>query len=568
MTVLRRFCLVLVALLAASVLAACATIPRSGPVTRGGSLSDQDNRFGRISFHPDAPSPGQTKDQILRGFIAAALSPDNSYQIAREYLSDSFRSHWNPDASVTVDQEALRTDPANVNSTELRIKVAPVAFIDEAGNYRTAGSQSPVPLTYSFVKQDGQWRISQAPDGVVIDESQLQSVFSPQALYFYSPDYGYLVPDLRWFPSSPAALATRIVKALLAGPSAWLDSAVTTAFPKGAQLSSGSVVVQGGRADVALNSAAGGADETSLNRMDEQLTATLTANSAISSVELSIGGVTQNVSGTTDAVSDPSVNTNPLVLKGGKFGFLSGKSLTPLGGVGDKVAAMQPSAVTVTDDASAAAVLAGGAAYAVADSSNPVRIDERAHLLAPSIDNHGIVWSATSSASDTIDIAAADGATAELRADWPDGRTLLSFAVSRDGTRLAALVGTADGQAHLMGAGIVRDANGHPTRISTPTDFGGLGLSQGLSLAWSDELTVAVLGVSPQGGTAIVTQRLGDVRADATAGPAGGVAIAGGSSASQIWVRTSSGALETPAGNGWQTAATGVSVLAIQQGRS
>jgi hypothetical protein len=566
MTALRRFFLVLVAVLAASVLAACATIPRSGPVTRGGSLSDQDDRFGQISFHPDAPSPGQSQDEVLRGFIAAALSPDNSYQIAREYLSDSFRSHWNPDASVTVDQEALRSDPQRINSTELRIKVAPVAFIDEAGDYRTSSSQSPVPLSYAFVKQGGQWRISQAPDGIVIDTSQLQNVFSPQALYFYSPDYAYLVPDLRWFPSSRAALATRIVKALLAGPSTWLDGAVATAFPKGAQLSSGSVVVQGGQAEVALNSTAGGSDTTSLNRMDEQLTATLTANSAISSVDLSIGGVTQNISGTTDAISDPSVDTNPLVLKDGKFGFLSGKSLTPLGGVDEKVAALHPTAATVTDDASAAAALAGGAVYAVADSSSAVRIDERAHLLAPSIDNHGIVWSATSSAADPIAVAAADGATTTLRADWPDARTLLSFAVSRDGTRLAALVGTADGQAHLMAAGIVRDANGHPTRISTPTDFGGLGLTQGISLAWSDELTVAVLGVSPQGGTAIVTQRLGDVRADATAGPAGGITVAGGNSASQLWVLTSDGALETPAGNGWQTAATEVSVLAIQQG--
>ncbi|GAA4175640.1 LpqB family beta-propeller domain-containing protein [Gryllotalpicola koreensis] len=558
--------LALVAVLAASVLAACATIPRSGPVTKGGSVSSHDDPFGPIDYHPLGPDAGETQEQILNGFIQAAVSPETSYQIAREFLSDSFRSQWNPDASVTVDRAALRSDPARVNSTQLKVAITPSAFIDQIGDYRAAGSQAPVTLNYSFVKQHGQWRISQAPNGIVIDSDQFQNVFSPHPLYFYSPDFHNLVPDLRWFPSSRSTIATRIGKALLAGPSPWLQDAVVTAFPKGTQLASGSVVVGGGVAQVALNAVAAGADTATVNRMAEQLTESLGATA--SSVELTIGGVTQNVSGATDALRDPAISSTPLLLKGGKFGFLSSKSIVPLSGIGDQLAALRPTAATVLGDGSAAAALAHGDVYAVSDGlAAPVRIDDRAGLVAPSIDSRGIVWSGVSDANAAFAVSAGDGATAALKASWPDARQLIAFAVSRDGTRLAALIGTTDGQSHLMVAGIVRDATGHPTRIGEPVDLGGLGLSSGLGLAWTDELSVAVLGVSPQGGTAIVTQQVGGPLSDPTAGPADGVAIAAGNPSTDVWVLGSGGDLETPAGNGWQTATTGVELLATQQGR-
>ncbi|GAA4187792.1 LpqB family beta-propeller domain-containing protein [Gryllotalpicola kribbensis] len=563
----RSALLVVVAALAASVLAACATIPREGPVTRGGPVSAQDNPFGQVDYHPLGPGDGETQAQILNGFIQAAVSPETGYQIAREFLSSSFRSQWNPDASVTVDRAALRREPQRVNSTELNLQITPSAFIDQSGNYRAADSQAPVPLRYTFVKEHGQWRISDAPSGIVIDSDQFQNVFSPHPLYFYSPDYRFLVPDLRWFPSSRTTIATRIAKALLAGPSPWLQDAVVTAFPKGTQLASGSVVVTGGAAQVALNAVAAGADEPTVNRMDEQLTESL--GTSASSVTLSIGGVNQNVSGATDAVQDPPVVSSPLVLKGGKFGFLSGKSVVSLGGVADQLVALHPTAATVSANGAAAAALAGGAAYAVSAAlENPVMIDTRHGLIAPAIDSRGIVWSATRDARADFAVSAGDGATASLKAAWPDARQLLSFAISRDGTRLAALIGTSDGQSHLMVAGIVRDSTGHPTRIGEPVDLGGLGLSSGISLAWSDELSVAVLGVSPQGGTAIVTQQLGGTLSDPTAGPADGTVIAAGNPSSELWVLTSGGALESPAGNGWQTTATDVEVLATQQGRS
>jgi len=566
----RRLISALAAVLAASALialAGCATIPRSGDVVRGGSVSAQDNGFDQLDFHPNPPAKGESQQDILNGFIDAAVSPDGGYQIARAFLSDSFQSQWNPDYSVTVTGPGARAEPTPLTSTQLQLEVSPVAFIDQAGDYRTAGSPAPVPLKYDFVKQNGQWRISKAPDGIVIDASLFPNVFSSHSLYFYSPDYRYLVPDLRWFPSSPAALATRIVKALLAGPSPWLQDAVATAFPKGTQLAAGSVVVENSSAQVALSSVAAGSDTATTARMSQQLGESLA--DAASQVSLSIGGVQQDVSSVTTAQRDPSVSANPLVLQNGKFGFLSSESLIAFNGIGADIADLHASAATVAADGLTGAALAGGAVYAVANSlAAPVRIDTRPGVIAPAVDNREIVWSAVGDPKEPFDVAASDGVTAQLKANWPDAHTLIAFAISRDSTRMAALVRTADGRVHLMVAGIVRDGNGRPTRIGEPLDTGEVGLSDGFALAWTDELSIAVLGASPQGGTGIVTQVLGGAAASPQPGPEGGVSIAGGNPAAQLWVRTSKGALETPAGNGWQQVATGVGVLATQQGRN
>lgn len=564
---LRRLIALVVAVLVASVLAACATIPRSGPVTAGGSISGQDSAFGQIDFQPQPPSAGETQSEVLSGFIEAAVSPENGYQIAREYLTDSFATQWNPDASATVDDQARRGSPTAVSSSVLRLAVSPVAYVDQTGEYRTAASSTPVTLDYSFVQQHGQWRIAKAPDGIVINSSQFSSVFSAHALYFYSPDYKYLVPDLRWFPSSRAAIATRIVKALLAGPSPWLQGAVVTAFPRGAQLTGGSVVVTGGSAQVALSAVAAGADDSTLNRMDEQLTQSL--STAASSVSLSIGGVSpQNLTGVSGAQQNPAVDASPLVYQGGKFGLLSGRSATDLDGLGAGIAALHPTAATVTADGSTAAVLAGGAVYAVSDAvTNPVRIDSRPGLLAPSIDNRGIIWSATSDPTAPFAVSAGDGSTATIKANWPAARAVVAFAVSRDGSRIAALIETTTGRLHLMIAGVVRDSAGHPTQVTEPVDLGDLGLASGRGLAWDDDLDVSVLGTDAQGAAVIATQQLGGTLSAPLLAPSGSVAIAGGNPSTQPWVLTSSGSLETPAGNGWQAAASGVRMLGVQQGR-
>jgi len=80
-------------------------------------------------------------------------------------------------------------------------------------------------LSFSFEEQGGEWRISEAADGIVLSQTSFALAFREQALYFFDPTYRFLVPDVRWFPFRQT-IPARIVRALLAGPTSWLQGGV------------------------------------------------------------------------------------------------------------------------------------------------------------------------------------------------------------------------------------------------------------------------------------------------------------------------------------------------------
>jgi hypothetical protein len=234
----------------ALLLTGCTGIPLDGVVRAGQPVDPGDNP--PPVFLPSRPQKGSDPEAILRGFIDAASSPENKYAIAREFLTPDYSGSWNPDAGVTIDNGAARPTIALADRT-MQLSVNPVAEVDESGLYSEVESTAPVFLRYEFAKVAGEWRISAAPNGIVIDRSTFSQVFSAQALYFFDPSFRYLVPDLRWFPRGPSA-PTRIVKGIIAGPSPWLAGAVATAFPAGTDLTAAAVQVVARDAKVDLTS--------------------------------------------------------------------------------------------------------------------------------------------------------------------------------------------------------------------------------------------------------------------------------------------------------------------------
>ena len=71
------------ALLAALVLSACAGMPTAGTVQQGLSPDTSDDGF-EVAFRPSSPQPGATPEQIIEGFVAAATSPTDGWQVARQ----------------------------------------------------------------------------------------------------------------------------------------------------------------------------------------------------------------------------------------------------------------------------------------------------------------------------------------------------------------------------------------------------------------------------------------------------------------------------------------------------
>lgn len=558
----RLTALTVVAAAVALVLAGCASIPDSGPVRQGGPVAQVNDPLD-LDFNPSPPEDGATPQRIVQGFIDAASSPKNNFAIAREYLTRSTAASWNPDESVTVDDGRNRSYEHDGGMWS--VEVTPVASVDGVGTYHPAQSKAPIGLSYQVAKEDGQWRIAVAPNGVVIDDPTFRAVYSQQTLYFFSSDFAYLVPDARWFPARVASAATRVVGAVLAGSARWLSGAVVSAFPEGTQLAVPSVTTTGGVARVDLSAEAAQADQLQLQRMQVQVEQSL--GSLAQSVDLSIEGNAQQIPPLSDGsapLQAPSVDSHPIVYRGNSFGLLNGSTVTELSGISDKVVALQPTAVTMNAARDQAAVLSHAAAYLVRRSGEPLRVDVRGGLIAPALDNEGFVWTVPADAPAAIQATGANGEAHAVKADWPSAVAIVAFAVSRDGSRIVALLRTTGGYS-LVAAGIVRGSGGVPTALTQPTELG-LGDGVPISVAWTDELTVAVLASSSGDATSIAEQTIGGTTTTTT-GPASGRTIVGAGGLSRFLVLTEAGALQAPTGTGWQTQSDKVGAVAVQLGQ-
>lgn len=540
-------------------LSACSGIPGGGSVHAGQADLPADDPAP--VFLPSGPQNDAGMEEILRGFIDAASSPESNYDIARDYLTPAYSDDWNPDAGVTVDDGTGRSF-ITLDENTMQVSVSPVAEVDATGQYRGIQSGDPVPLPYSFVQVGGQWRISSAPDGTVIDATTFSDVFSEQALYYFDPDFSWLVPDLRWFPRGTSA-PTKIVRAVLAGPSPWLSTAVVTAFPQGTALTADAVRVVGRDAQVDLNSQALGADQVALQRMKAQLSASLPAGMG---VVITIDQNSQDIADLADAAAilNPRVDARALILRDGQFGLLAatGTALSPLPDLSEAVVALDPVAVTVAAGHRRAAVLTAAGVFAVAAGQEPLLLDSRAGLIAPSIDSEDFVWSVPAGQPNEIVVYNPAGEASSIESPWPEAVSITALRVSRDGTRLVALLSTGTETRFVVAA--IERRNTAPVSLAAPLL---LATNEGVPLdaTWIDELTVASLNRLPSGEEHVRAQRIGGESVDLDA-PDAGVQIVGSNSVRDLRALTATGSLSVQRGVGWQERIGQVGLLATQQG--
>lgn len=447
-----------------------------------------------------------------------------------------------------------------------------MAEIDATGVYTEVASTTALSLDYGFVQEEGEWRISSPPSGVVIDRTTFEQVFSTHALYFFDPSYTYLVPDMRWFASrADSSTSTTIVTELLRGPTPWLSDsgAVVSAFPTGTSLAAETVPVEAQQAVVDLNPAALEADERQWRLMRLQLSRSLGSVSNVTGVALS---VEQNPIEVPAEVSglpiSPRVDTRPLVLTDDAFGFLGSAGLTETA-VSDRVRALSPSAVALgeqrgADSEAAAAVLSVAGVSLVAPDQPDVLLDARAGLTAPAIDPFGYVWSVPSAAPNQLVAYAPDGAGSfQVATAWSEVETLASLSVSRDGSRMLALV--QDGQqASVLVAGITRSANGDPVAVGEPVVLSST-LGTAVTAGWTDELDVVSVVRASTGEDAVTLHQLGG-GSTPLGTTTGARQIAAGNATTQIRILAEGGELRQQRGSAWQTIATDVRLLATQTG--
>ncbi|GAB3604111.1 LpqB family beta-propeller domain-containing protein [Microbacterium aureliae] len=554
MTARRRIGAAVVACLAL-LLSACAGLPTSGPVYPGQEADATDAPQDTI-FLPDRPQPGATPEQIVEGFIRAGSGPTDSWGRAREFLDAGFTA-WRPEAGVTVVRPGDRVFEATEEGV-VTVSVVAIATVDERGAYEPVDAGTTT-LSYRLAQQDdGEWRITEAPDGIVLDRDVFPSVYQRYAVTYFDPTWQYLVPDVRWFPTTNAA--TRIADALVNRPvGEWLAESVVSAFPEEVTVRA-AVPVESGVAQVELNDAALRLDADTLDRMLTQLQASL-ASAGVSRVQMSVAQAPLDAG--VLATRSTRVSSPPLVLIEEGFGYFSGDELTPVEGLSAVVPTLAPTAIQLGPDRDLATLRGrNGVVYRVADDESIAVVDERTGLADPTIDGFGTVWSIPRGAPSGLIAVTLDGVAVPMPGAFAGAASVPAMAMSRDGTRLAAVVEVGS-RLEIWVSGVVRDADDVPIGLGDPRLLGTV-TGTGRSLAWLDEVTVGVLVVD--GEAATVHEQIVGGPSTSTAAPVAVTSIAGGAAAGNVRLRAEDGTLLVRRGANWQESASGILVLATQQG--
>lgn len=300
--VVRRWAGVVLAL-GSLLVSGCAAMPDSGPVRRVASADraevDSATRVFGVSPEKGAPPP-----QIVWGFLEATTSDETRFATAREYLTPEAARNWDPFARTTVlsggPQVSRERSPADREDYGYTVMVTGtrMAEVDDDHSYEPSSGRHEAAFHLSMV--DGEWRIDSLPDGLILSEADFQRIYRSVDTYYYAA-YG---PEARSVPGGRDVLiaepifirrridpVTDIVKALLAGPSSWLEPVVSSAFPQGTRLAPGQRLSldDSGALSVRLSGArAARADQELCGRMATQMLHTVQdqASAKVSEVEL------------------------------------------------------------------------------------------------------------------------------------------------------------------------------------------------------------------------------------------------------------------------------------------
>ncbi len=561
-----RGILAVVLALCAVLVTGCAGFPESGSIRYGLATGEDTGGSQNVTFIPNRPQPGATPEQIVEGFIDAGSGPgvDGAWAVAKEFLAPDLRDVWDPKATVRIDDRSEREySESGAGEGTVGFSYEMVADVDDIGSYRRAELPSN-SLDFRLAKQaDGEWRITEAPDGIWLDEGQFPQVFHKYPLMYFDPNWQYLVPDVRWFPVVKAA--TWITDSLVnEPPSEWLAESVKTAFPDGATAVASVPVDEAGAAVVDFeDDSLLSASTTALDRMATQLSESLRA-AGVSDVVMRVGSTPVEASPV--AVRSTRVPAAPLVLTADGFGFLSGDEINQIPGLSPAVVAAAPTAVQVgpEQDIAAAKLPGGEVARLTSTSTGAEVLDARAGLVDPTVDGSGFVWSVPRDQPAAVHAYAPQTTDAVDIADaWGDATAISAMALSRDGTRIAATV-TLGGRTVLSVAGVVRDSDGVPVRLAQPALQLAIVGGPAAGVTWIDDATIGVLAAGDDAAI-VVEQPVGGPTVTSTAA-SGMASIAGGTGVSSLRLRAEDGTLFVKRGTAWQPTATGVLVLATQQG--
>ncbi|MDA2806007.1 LpqB family beta-propeller domain-containing protein [Nocardiopsis suaedae] len=285
--------------LAVLIAGGCATVPSAGPIAqsdRGGESPAASDSYVRML--PAGPQPGVSEVGLVEGFLKDMASFEDNHAAPRRFLLPDRRASWSPDDSALVyesmDSVSLDVEPgADEDTATVRMRTPEAASIGSDGHYVAGDGGEIIDVDFELSRDaDGEWRIADLPDRLILARGDVERVYRPLNLYFFNRDRSTLVPDPVFLPVTSDDVATRLAKKAVAGPTRWLSPAVDSAFPEQA---TADVAFDGGRVTVEL----GGRTPSASDRadMEAQLAWTLKQLPEVQEVVLRAGGEESRIPG-------------------------------------------------------------------------------------------------------------------------------------------------------------------------------------------------------------------------------------------------------------------------------
>lgn len=521
---LRAIAIALVAVLTSG----CATIPQSGAVNVGQDVSSSLTS-DEVYYSQTGPYQDASPEAILYGFLSAGNGPQNDYSVAREYLTPDLASSWKPSEEVLI-QDGV-PEIQKLGAEEYAVTISVSARVDADGHYSEEPAGTNRYLKYQLIKNNGEWRIDQAPNLTSINRSNFGVLFHQYSLYFYEPSLRYLVPDVRWFPSR-ASTGTRLINALLKGPSDWLRPAVVNVIPSGTKLNINSVTVTDGVAAVDLSSSALKISAAQKPLVKAQILATLEQLSDVSNVAISIQRTPQSIALQGDnRLSVLSIS--PVVATPKGIFRLIGDSMQNIPGTSSKIANSGATDFAYSEKLRKLALVnSTGVQLFTLDTfdEDTTLVDSRPNQLAPQFDVWGGLWT----------IPKARGAAFVVTSDsrrvltnpWIDGIPV-DFSISPEGSRLVVsyLIGSTH-RTYLFP--IERDKSGNAVAIGSPISIPGFASSA----TWSSDVELVLVEGSTisrlvVGGRILMSKALANTKSAVASGGGAIYALQNGGSVSQ-----------------------------------
>jgi hypothetical protein len=493
---------------AAAVLSGCVTLPESGPVLdAGGAGTSADEVVAR--YVPPPPRLGATPTEIVDGFLDAMTATPLQTAGARQYLTSAAGAQWEPERQTIVYGEA--TDPRGQTRVSLRLDDA--FLLDARGAFVRRLRSTERALGFRMDLEDGQWRIAEAPDALIVPQSWTDDHFRSVDVYYVDPTARILVPEPVSVPRGDQ-FATALMDSLLTGPGPTLAQVSRNFLPSRLTLGLSVPVDDEGIADVAFQGDASDLSPEEAELAAVQIAWTLRQDPTITAIQLTadgepLPGLSRELDLDEGAEYDPtdfSSSTNMFALRDGRLVSGSVEAMAPLDGpAGQRDYGF--TAVSLSLDATQVAGITGGGTGVVAGPTDDPEgsleqvVSGATDLLPPAWDFADRIWLVDRTRQGARVSMVVDGRTRSVEVPGISGERVRHLLVSRDGSRLLAVVRKPRADV-LMASRIQYDDRGELLAVTTahrlrwPTGGVISSTEQGLRIldvAWQSPTSVAVL---------------------------------------------------------------------------